>query len=170
MGNCTLVFEQMQLLNQKSDNDHRDNDWMTIVWAVNGEVVRTDVLQLFNDRGDWVLRTGDLIPRFESSVDCDDNALVSATFSVVNLGSTDLSQQADAANKVAEEIAQKVTEVYIEIAKVVLKSGIGGALGGPILQGVSTLTEYALEALGGKIVEAVGLVFEDIIGPILDEL
>src|SRR2546423_2316120 len=156
MGNCTLTFEQMQLRNQKSDNDHRDNDWMTIVWAINGEVKRTDVYQLFNDKGSWILQSGDLIPRFESSVACNDNDLVTATFSVVNLGSTDISEQVDAANKIAEDIAQKVTEIYIEIAKVVLKSPVSGSLGGPVLQGLSMLTNYALEALGGKIVEAVG--------------
>ena len=66
MGSCILTFEQMQLLNQMSDNDHRDNDWMAIVWAVNGLIKRKEVFQLRNDRNDWVLKSGDLIPRFES--------------------------------------------------------------------------------------------------------
>jgi hypothetical protein len=160
----------MQLLNQKSDTDHRDNDWMTIVWAINGEVLPQQTFPLLNDRGDSVLKSGDLIPRFESKVACEDNDLVSVTFSIVNLGSTDLKEQPDAANEIAKDIAQKVTEVYIEIAKVVLKSPISGAMGGPILTGISMLTNYALEVLGGDIVKGVGLVFEKIIGPLLDDL
>ena len=170
MGSCTLTFEQMQLLNQKSDTDHRDNDWITIIWAINGEVMPHQTFPLLNDRGDSVLKSGDLIPRFESSVACADNDLVSVTFSIVNLGSTDLKEQPDAANQIAKEIAQKVTEVYIEIAKVVLKSPISGSMGGPILTGLSMLANYALEALGGDIVKGVGLVFDKIIGPLLDDL
>ena len=170
MGKCTLTFEQMQLLNQMSDNDHRDNDWMIIIWAVNGEIRRKDTFQLQNDRNDWVLKSGDLIPRFESSITCDDLDFATATFSVVNLGSTDLRKQPDAANKIAEEIAQKVTEVYLEVAKNVLKSGVGAFVGGAPLEGLSELTAAAIEAFGGYVVEGVGLVFEKIIGPLLDDL
>ena len=158
----------MQLLNQKSDNDHRDNDWMTIVWAVNGEVVSKSVFPLSNDKGSTVLQSGDLIPRFETSVSCHDEDLVTATYSVVNLGSVDLDKQADAANKVAEDIAQTVTEIYLDVARAVLKSGIGVGLGVP--QILSDLTADAIEALSGTVIKAVGLAFEKIVGPIFEEI
>ena len=97
MSTCTLTFEQIELLNKKSDTNHADNVWMTVIWSVNGQVAQADTFPLRNAQGSVVLDSGNSIPRFSRQIACTNNDFVSATFSIVNLGSTNFGQQAEAA-------------------------------------------------------------------------
>ena len=159
MGKCVLNFDQMEILNKKSDTPHSDNDWMIIYWFVSGKLVRTDRFPLHNTAGSVILDSGNAITPFASEVGCADNELVTATFQVINLGSSDFSKQAEAAEKFAEQAAKDMAEAYVKAAEFVVRNS-----------GIPLSAVYAdgIQAVAPAIVSTVGVAFEDVIIPLLN--
>lgn len=114
MGKCILSFDQIEIVEQKSDGRYSDNDWMIITWFVDDKVIRTDKFPLLSLNGGVGLKSGDGITPFTSEVDCLDDDIVTAAYNVVNLGSTDLSDQADAAAQIANNVSQALTQAYFK--------------------------------------------------------
>lgn len=169
MSTCIINFNRIELQKQKSDTEHSDNDWMNIVWAVNGIPDRVDTFPLVNTAGSTVLKSGAVIPPFSRQLECPMGDLVMATYSIVNLGSTnDIRKQADAAAFIGRNIAQKVADIYLEVAQQVLNSGIGTLLGVP--QALSSATAELVELFQKEIIKGIGLVFDDILVPILNDI
>jgi hypothetical protein len=124
MGSCILTFDQMQILTKKSDSRHSDNDWLIVTWFVGPDNVRTDKVPLRNQAGSVVLDSGDTIQPVSLSVDCADGDLVTATFEVVNLGSTDFSDQVQAVADIGKEISETVTKIYLKAAEEIVRYGV----------------------------------------------
>jgi len=38
MGKCIFSFDKIEILNQKSDTEHSDNDWLSMAWSINEKV------------------------------------------------------------------------------------------------------------------------------------
>jgi hypothetical protein len=161
MGKCVLNFDQMEIQNKKSDTSHSDNDWMIIYWFVNGKLVRTDRFPLYNTAGSVILDSGNAITPFASEVGCADNELVTATFQVINLGSSPFSKQAEAAEKFAEQAAKDIAEAYVKAAEFVVRNS-----------GIPLSAVYAdgIHAVAPAIVSTVGFAFEDAIIPLLNHI
>lgn len=161
MGQCMLSFDQMDILNQKSDSKHSDNDWMIIYWFVSGKLARTDQFPLFNTAGSLILNSGNAIAPFASEIACADNEFATATFQVINLGSTDFSKQAQTAENVAVQVAKDIASAYVMAAeKVVSYSGI------PFAQ----VFADGIDKLAPVIVSSVGAAFEDVILPLVNDI
>ena len=112
MGKAVLTFDQMEIINKKSDTEHSDNDWLIITWSVQDKAnVRTDTIPLRNTDNSVILDSGNIIAPVLTEVACNDGDLVSAFFTVVNLGSTDFPEQIDAAGKIAKEVADRKSVV-----------------------------------------------------------
>lgn len=169
MSSCILNFNQIKLLYQKSDSEHRDNDWMNIIWTINAIAARVDTLPLSDSAGSTVLGTGSVIPSFSKQLDCKMGDLVIATYFVQNLGNIDdVKKQAEAAANIGQDIAQKFAEIYLKVAQIVLQSGVGELLDVP--QALSNATADVLKAFQDKIIEEIGNAFQDILIPILDKI
>ena len=134
MGKCILSFDQIELINKKSDTAHSDNDWMVISWFVGDKTVRTDKFPLLNTDGSTVLDSGNAILPFTSEVDCTDDEVAIATVQVVNLGSFDPSDQVNAVGDLAESIAQESAKIYLKEIELYLRYS-GYVPGAPSLPG-----------------------------------
>lgn len=170
MGKCVLSFDQIEIINKKSDTSHSDNDWMVITWFVADKIVRTDKFPLYNTRGSVVLDSGDAIAPFTSEVDCPDDKVAIATYSIVNLGSSDYSDQVNAIGGIAEDISQEVAKAYLKAVELYFKYGddVPGLPAAP--EPFATLLADAVDAISPYIVKEVGAVFEDVIIPLLNDL
>ena len=160
MGICTLTFDQIQILNKKSDSRHSDNDWLIVTWFVGPNQARTDKIQLRNQNGSVILDTGDTLQPVSLSVDCTDADLVTATFLIVNLGSSDYSDQVAAVGKIAEQVSEKLAAIYVNVAEIVAAGGL------PLGQVFSD----GLAAVEPKIVQSVGAAWDDVIVPLVDDV
>ena len=117
MSKCVLSFDDIGILVQKSDDRHSDNDWMSVVWMINGKPVRSDVFPLLKSNGDSVLHHGDVIAPFSLEIPCADTDVVHAAFTIVNLGSYDRSDQKDVVTKQANKMADVLIDAYADILK-----------------------------------------------------
>ena len=160
MGSCTLTFDQMQILTKKSDSRHSDNDWLIVTWFVGPHNVRTDNVPLRNQAGSVVLDSGDTIRPVSLSVNCADGDLVTATFEVVNLGSTDFSDQVQAAADIGKQISETVAKIYLKAAEEVVRYGV--PFGKVFADGI--------EQVEPAIVSSVGAAWDDIIVPLVDDI
>lgn len=160
MGSCILTFDQMQILAKKSDSRHSDNDWLIVTWFVGPNNVRTDKVPLRNQAASVVLDSGDTIQPVSLSVDCADGDLVTATFEVVNLGSTDFSDQVQAAADIGKEISETVAKIYLKAAEEIVRYGV--PLGRVFADGI--------EQVEPVIVSSIGAAWDDIIVPLVDDV
>ncbi len=166
MGKCTINFDSIEIQNKKSDSDHADNDWLSIVFYANeGEVYR-DTIPLRNLSGSQVINSGDFITPFQTWCDCDDRSFVTAVYAITNLGSCDWDDQAEAATKITGEIAKVCADIYLQAAKLVLEAA-SADFGGQIGAGIAQLIGPFYDLLEKKIVELVGITFEKVIAPIV---
>src|SRR5262249_15504557 len=122
MGKCTLTFDQIQIINKRSDTAHADNDWLIVTWFVGPNNVRTDTVPLRDSKGSVILDTGDTLQPISMDAACGDNDLVSASFVAVNLGSTDFSEQVNAAGEIAKKVSKKIAEVYLKAAELFVQN------------------------------------------------
>jgi len=122
VGKCILNFDEIGILVQKSDDRHSDNDWMMVVWTVNGQQARIDEFPLAKSGGDYVLHHGDVIPPFSLEIACSDADAVSAVFDIVNLGSYDRSDQEDVVTKQANKMADVIIDAYADMLKGYVKA------------------------------------------------
>jgi len=160
MGKATLSFDQITICNKRSDSAHNDNDWMNIVWFVQGKQVRVDTLQLAKPDGGTSLDTGAVIAPLASSVDCNDQDLVTATFLVVNLGSMDGAGQRAQAEATATAMAKAITDLYVRVSEQVVKEGV--PLGDVFSDGIDQV-RLAID-------DSVGALFEDVIIPGIEDV
>lgn len=158
MGTCTLTFDQMQILTKKSDSRHSDNDWLIVTWFVGPDNVRTDKVALRNQAGSVVLDSGDTIQPVSLSVDCEDGDLVTATFEVVNLGSTDFSDQVQAAADIGKGLSEAVATVYVKAAEEVVRYGVPAG----------RVFADGIEQVEPAIVSSVGAAWDDVIVPLVE--
>src|SRR5947208_3047100 len=110
MGECVLTFKRIEIANQKSDTSHSDNDWMTMVWAINNQVY-SKTIPLTNTAGSQVLHTGDLLHPVQDYVICQPTDTVTVVYSIVNLSSFDFGSQAEAAAKFTQGVVDAVVPI-----------------------------------------------------------
>jgi hypothetical protein len=174
MGECILKFEQIEIQNKKSDTDHSDNDWLSIAWLVDHRdgsqpVLLQQTVPLVNKDGSTVLDSGNVIKPIEQSVPCTDTDLVTAVYTITNLGSVNLEDQAKAASQVTQGIARAVADKYLDIAEVVLQYlPFLGA--NPTAVMVGDALAKALEHLHGPLLDLLDTVFEHVITPLIGEI
>jgi hypothetical protein len=161
VGKCILGFDQTHIVYKKSDSNHSDNDWIIVSWFVGKDLVRTDTLPLLKADGSPVLETGSLVRPFSLEVDCGDTDLVTASFVVVNLGSTDFSEQVNEAGQIGAKISEKLAELYLKAAELVVRSS-----GLPLAQ----VFADGIEELAPVIRDSVGAAWEDVIVPVVNEV
>jgi len=171
MSGCIVNFNHIEIVNQMSDTRHRDNDWMTVAWTVNGLDARTEKFRLTKPDGDFVLKSGDVIAPFSLRIDCGNLDIVQVTYSIINLGSTDLSDQVKVAGDFAKKIAQTIAEIYLTVAAEVLPHAAKLVPGLPFLgQAIAEAGAYVADKFKGRIVSLVGDAFDSIITPVFVEL
>ncbi len=161
MGHCLLNFDQIEIITKKSDTHHSDNDWMIIYWFVSGESVRTEHFPLYNTAGSLILDSGNAITPFSSEVECDDHKLVTATFQIINLGSSPYSKQAEAAEKIAIQVAKILADAYAKAAEFVVRhSGLP----------LADVFADGIHEVAPAFVSTAGVAFEEVIFPLLNEI
>jgi hypothetical protein len=160
MGSCILTFDEMQILHKKSDTWHSDNNWLIVTWFVGPDHMRTDTVRLRNQAGSVALESGDTIrPASLPPVGCADGDLVTATFQVVNLGSTDSSSQEKAAGDIGKKISETVAEIYARAAEEVVRQGVPAG----------EVFAAGIEKVKPVIVSSVGTAWDDIILPLIED-
>jgi hypothetical protein len=161
MGICTLTFDQIQIINKKSDSRHSDNDWLIVNWFVGQGKAQTDTIALLNQTGSTILESGEALQPVSLSIACADTDLVTAAFQIVNLGSSDFSDQAAAAGDIGKKVSEALAQIYLKVAEqVVAASGI------PLAEVFSA----GLSEVEPDIVQSVGAAWDDILVPLVDDV
>jgi len=174
MGACKLQFEKIEILNKKSDTDHSDNDWLSVVWTVDHHdgsqpAMLQQTFALAKQNGDRVLDSGDVIAPVEASVPCLDTDLVTAVYVITNLGSMDWEAQAKAASQVTQGIAHAVGDIYLKIAEEVLQY-LPWVAGNEPVALLGDAMARALEALHGPLLDLLDTIFQSIITPLIGDI
>jgi hypothetical protein len=163
MGKCTLTFDPIQIINQRSDTGHADNDWLIVTWFVGPKNVRTDTVPLrASSDGNVVLHTGNTILPISLDVACGDNDLVSASFVAFNLSSTGFSEQVKAAGDIAKTVSKKIAEIYLKAAELYVQSN-------PEIP-LNQVWAKAINKMAPIIVDSVGAAWDDVILPVVNEV
>src|SRR5438105_3659162 len=160
MGSATLSFDSMVVLNKRSDTHHNDNDWMTIVWYANANHVLTQTIPLAKADGDTSLDSGSVIAPFASAVPCADGDVVTATFVVVNLGSSDAAEQRDKAEEIGKSVAKGVADAYVRVAEYFVEAGVP----------FGEIFSRGIDELRPVIVQSVGAAYDDIVKPAIEKV
>jgi len=169
MGKCILTFDQIEILNKKSDSEHSDNDWLFITWFVKNQIVRTDKIPLVNQNGSRMINSGDHLLPTSSEVACEDTDPVTAAFVVMNLGSYDWNEQIEAAGKIASKFAEGAAEAYLKAVKFVLEN-LGQFGADPTVAGFSKFVAEHFDEFAPAIKDSVGAFIEDVLVPLFEEI
>jgi hypothetical protein len=158
MGKCIFSFDKIEILNQKSDTNHSDNDWLCMTWSINDKVYSKPV-SLRNIAGTQVLHSGDVLSPFQDYVVCENTDTVIVTYSVINLSSYDWGKQAEAAADFVKKVADIVAPIYLDAAVVVLGVVSSGGLDAPVIiqqiaGGSAPLLDKLSDVAGGLIDKA----------------
>jgi len=168
---CVLSFSQMKLVNQKSDHDHSDNDWLSMVWMIN-EKVYSKTVPLVNTTGTPVLHTGDVLQPYQDYVLCQSIDTVIVVFTVINLGSYDFGKQAEAAAKFTQGVLDAVVPIYMKVAASVLTMVSDGALpvAADFIAALAGESSPILDQFSSKIGDAIDGAFDNVITPALKDV
>ena len=161
MGTCIIHFNQIEIINKKSDNAHSDSDWMIVHWFTNSGLKQSHTFPLINTAGSTFLNSGQLLQPFSLQMSCADSELVTVVFQIVNLGSFDAGQQAAAVTQIAQKGAEAFAAVYLKAVQLVVANS-GLPLANVFADGIDKLTPV--------IIDSVGAAFEDVITPVISEL
>lgn len=160
MGTCRLTFDQIRIRAKRSDSNHSDNDWLIATWFVGPNLVRTDKIALVKPDGSPVLEAGSVIGPLTLGVDANTMDLVTVTYVVVNLGFISLDEQIEAAGKIAAEISEAMTAIYLKAAQIVLSKVLGE----------EDIWKTANELLSPVLVDLVGSAWGKVIVPAVQEV
>jgi hypothetical protein len=174
MGRSILHFDRIDIQNKKSDTDHSDNDWLSIAWMVDHRdgsqpVSVQQTVSLLNQDGSPILDSGNIIQVVEQSVPCLDGDLVTAVYTITNLGSLNWDDQAKAASQVTQQVAKAVADIYLQVAQVVLEYlPFFGA--NPAAVAVGDVLAQALDKLHGPLLDLLDKTFESVITPLVGDI
>ncbi len=167
MGKSILSLNRIEILNQKSDTEHSDNDWLCMVWSINDQVYSKTV-PLLNVTGSQVLHSGDVLRPFQDYVVCKNTDTVIVNYSVINLSSYDWGKQAEAAAQFTQKVADIVAPIYLEAAVVVLGIVASGGLAAPaIIQQIAGGSAPLLDKLSGVAGGLIDKAYDEAITPAL---
>jgi Tachylectin len=169
MGKCTISFEHATLINHKSDTDHSDNDWLTLMWTINNEPGPTRVFPILDREGNSVLWDGNSLDTIVDSIDCDDSATVTITAVIMNLSAYDRDKQVEVATTFARDAAAMLASLYIKVGSRVV--GIAEILGAPAIGvAISGATVELLNKFHDELIAAINNLFDDVLTPSLKGL
>lgn len=140
--------DSVDIIRQKTDGDHGDSDWLSIIVTVTDPITKnTQTLpaKLHHIEGD--IKTGDVIAGSFGTdpFTASDSDVVTITYVLMNLGSSDAEEQFTQAVKVTDKIVQVVGPVAGAIIGAFFGApGQGLSIGEQIAQGV----DKAISKLG----------------------
>ena len=113
-SNYVFRVDSVDILRQKTDSDHGDSDWLTITVTVGDSItknVQTLPAKLHHIEGD--IKTGDVIAGSFATdpFTAKDSDIVTITYLLMNLGSSDAEDQFAQAVKVTDKVVQVVAPV-----------------------------------------------------------
>jgi hypothetical protein len=169
MGRCILKFDRIEILNQKSDSDHSDNDWLSLVWFINDRPGIEQTVPFRNLQGNKVLHSGDVVSGFEQSIICEDTDIVTAVYTITNLGSLSWEDQAREASRITQQVSRGAADVYLQALEYALRLIGQGMVPGapPPAVIIAQVLAPVLDKLSGKILDLVDLAFEKVITPVV---
>ena len=148
--------DQIEIINQKADHNHSDNDWLSIVWSISDTATKN--VQSFNKtlRTGGVLHTGDSIPGpfatddFEMGV----NDVLTVLLTLTNLGSSDAETQFASAVKITNAVTGVLAPILGGIVGGIVAGDpeAGSEIGEKIAGQLSSLTDMI-----GTIADALGI-------------
>jgi len=172
MGTCTLTVDQTKILNHKSDSRHADNDWISLVVAVNDKVILWETAPLRNPKfaGQSQLNIfgdGDVAYPWGFTLPCKNADTVIAYYSVINLASYAYEDQLAAASQFTEQVVDVVGAFYDEAAQT--------ALGSRNLDLPDVVAQLAADAslfdlFASEVERLLAAAFQDVLGPVLKQL
>src|ERR1022692_513155 len=143
-------IDSVDIQNQKADGDHSDSDWLTLLITVADPAVKSDTpvqSKMFHLGGE--IRTGDHITGDFSSdlFTAKDTDLVTVTYLIVNLGSSDAEAQFAQAVKITNKIVDDVGPIVgAAIGLFVGNPGAGIEISGQIIEAFDKVIKIAGDA------------------------
>ena len=172
MGTCTLTVDQTKILNHKSDARHADNDWISLVVAVNNSVALSETVPLCNPKfaGQSQLNIfgdGDVAYPWGFTVPCKNSDTVVAYYSIINLASYAYDDQVAAAAQFTEQVADVVVSFYVKAAEIVLGSA---TLDLPDIIAQLAGNASLFNLFASELEKLLDAAFQDVLIPVLKQL
>ncbi len=170
MSKCLIRFNEIAIINQKSDSEHSDNDWLCLVWTINDEVF-SKTLPLVNTQNSKVIHSGDKIGPLEHEIICNNTDVVTVTYSIINLSAyEDWGEQAKQAARFTQEIVNVIGPYYMKAAVAVLGS-VGTVLtGGALAVAAAGAFTFLFAKFPDEIMGYINQAFDDVLTPYLTEV
>ena len=122
MPGFVFSVDSVEIQNQKADNHHSDNDYLSLVWTVANTATKN--VQTFKKtlRVGGVLHTGDVVngPFMTDPFNMGDGDILTVNLVLVNLGSSDAEEQFRDAVQVTEKVADVAAPVVGSIITTIL--------------------------------------------------
>ncbi len=154
MGTCRFSFDEITLVNHKSDTDHCDNDWLVLTWFGTGSP-RVLPIPLLKDDGSSVLWDGATIHGIVDAVTAPDDATVVLTWVVYNLSKADAQVQAEVANRLGSSVASSVEPDISHAVSSVGALAAAGPMAPQLQAALAELQGAATDALAKAVDELV---------------
>lgn len=154
----TFGFDRLDIINQKSDTNHADNDYLSLVWTITQAVTKQQAAYSKTIPIPGALRSGQSVTgRFATDAfKLAAGDILTVTAIVTNFGSSDTDKQLVQ----AEQITKKIVDDLVPLVAIVVGSILGGPIG-PIggFEKGKTITDafdWALEGLS-DLADSLGL-------------
>jgi hypothetical protein len=127
VADLTFGIDRIDIINQKSDSDHADNDYLSLVWTITKAVTKEQIPYSKTIPIPGVLRSGASVagPFSIDPFKLDAGDVLTITAIVSNLGSSDVNQQFAQ----AVQITKKIVDDLVPVVAIVVGSILGGAVG-----------------------------------------
>jgi hypothetical protein len=172
MGTCTLTVDQTKILNHKSDASHADNDWINLVVTVNDALALNETIPLSNPKFTGqnqvnIFGDGDVALPWGFTVPCKNQDTVIATYSIINLSSYSLDDQAAAAAQFTQQVADTILPLYLKAAQIVLGVETAG-----VPQIITQLAgnDTIISAFSSALSNLMDAAFQDVLIPVLKQI
>lgn len=145
----TFGIDRLDILSQKSDSDHADNDWLSFVWTITKAGTKQQLTYSKTIPIPGALRTGESVagPFSTDPFKLAAGDILTVTAVVTNLGSSDAGQQFAQAVQITKKVADDLIPVVAIVVATVLTGPSGIVEGFQKGKEITDAFDFAVQGL-----------------------
>jgi hypothetical protein len=127
LADLTFGIDRLDIINQKADSDHADNDWLSLVWTITKAGTKEQIPFSKTIPIPGALRSGESVsgPFSTGAFKLAAGDILTVTALVTNLGSSDSNQQFSQAVQITKKVLDDLIPAVAIVVGTILGAGAG---------------------------------------------